>query len=157
MTWCKETDYLRCTPSFSGQARYDHVLFNDNEGKIGFAQLVLTFLFEQEGQMIPIALIQQLDVPTAHRSKKDCHLGLHRLRERPRSQCDFIYLRSVVRGALITRDQDHDRDWFLVDAVDQDMFLRVKKMWPERRLELVTVCSSFLVRFLSPPVSDYSR
>lgn len=63
MTWFKETDYLRCSPMFSGQPRYDGVLFNEGEGETGFGKLLFTFIIDIDGKSIPMALIQQLDIP----------------------------------------------------------------------------------------------
>ncbi|OJA17542.1 hypothetical protein AZE42_04203 [Rhizopogon vesiculosus] len=48
------------------------------------------------------------------------------VRARPRAEAQFIPLQSIIRGALLV--QDAYFDFLVVDAVDSDMFLRVKKM-----------------------------
>ncbi|KAG1785725.1 uncharacterized protein HD556DRAFT_1450479 [Suillus plorans] len=60
----------------------------------------------------------------------DQELRLTRLRARPASLSEFITLHSIICGALLIPDFAHDGDYFLVDTVDTDMFLRTSTLLP---------------------------
>jgi hypothetical protein len=42
-----------------------------------------------------------------------------------------IPLTCIIRGAVLVEDIKHKDDYFVIDTVDEDMFLRVKKMYYE--------------------------
>ncbi|KIP01685.1 hypothetical protein PHLGIDRAFT_80257, partial [Phlebiopsis gigantea 11061_1 CR5-6] len=131
VTWRQERDYLRCSPMFHHQPRYDGIIFLDAEGLYAFAKLVFVFVCIVPGPggtekvKVPMALVQTCE--HAIRRHVDHDLGLYPLRMRDRSYCRIIPLRSVVRGALLYKDSDPKRPhhYFAVDIVDSDMFLRV--------------------------------
>jgi hypothetical protein len=39
-----------------------------------------------------------------------------------------IPLDSIVRGAVLVKDTKYDGDYFLIDTLDEDMYLRVRKL-----------------------------
>ena len=47
---------------------------------------------------------------------------------RPRSQCEVIPLRAIIRGALLVMDPKYRGDYFVIDTIDTDMYLRVAAM-----------------------------
>jgi hypothetical protein len=74
------------------------------------------------------ALILPMDSPIGPRRIVDQDLGLTRLRARPLVSSEFIPLQSIIRGALLVPDFDNYKDFFLVDLVDTDMFLRAQRL-----------------------------
>lgn len=132
MTWRQETDYLRCNPSFHGVPRFDGVLVELGEGHVMFGKLLFVFACEIDTELQPFALILPLDAPIGVQLRKDKQLGLHRLRARNRSQSIFIPIRSIIRGALITDDPLVYNDYFLIDVVDTDWFLRSRRIFSDQ-------------------------
>lgn len=136
VTWTSCEDYLRCAPLFYGQPRYDGIMVSvagDQLNNVLFGQLVFSFLCKVgNGDTEPIALIWPMDIPSDSQNphaRKDRHLGLFRLRARPRAQCRFVSLRSTIRGAMLVNSYDTAGDFFVVDLVDSDMFLRLKEVF----------------------------
>ena len=85
------------------------------------------FLCVVDSKVYPLALIHPYDAGIqGPRCRKDKDLELLRVRVRPRVQAEFISLHSVIRGALLIQDFDSDSDYFVVDTVDTDMFLRLR-------------------------------
>lgn len=125
VTYETETDYLRCNPKFHGNPRYDGVIINTGQ-KVIFAKLVFIFEYSFEGITEPLALVWPLDAPTGPRSRKDKELGLIRVRAVPRVDCEFIPVQSIIRGAMLVDDPDAADEFFVVDVVDTDMFMRMK-------------------------------
>lgn len=76
---------------------------------------------------LSLALVLPLDAPIGPRHIIDRDLRLTRLRARPAASSEFIPVRSIIRGALLIPDFDTNSDFFLVDYVDTDMFLRTER------------------------------
>ncbi|KAJ7720432.1 hypothetical protein B0H16DRAFT_1432379 [Mycena metata] len=127
--WKDETDYLRCNPSFHNHERYDAALVKTTTGTI-FVRLVFVFTWTSDGKTYPFALVQPLDLGIGQRSAKDKALHFYRVREKPRHRCEFISVHSIIRGALLAPDFDKKGDYFAVDGVDSDMFLRLMELYP---------------------------
>ena len=134
VTWRLSTDYLRANPSFHGQPRYDYVLVNAS--KPFFAQLLYIFTCSINGNNYPIALIQPYEVVTLrNRPSQDKELGLLRVQRENAAKTEFISLRTIIRGALLAAaepDAAYLNDRLVVDDVDEDMFLRVRDLFPGR-------------------------
>ncbi|OSC97911.1 hypothetical protein PYCCODRAFT_1418559 [Trametes coccinea BRFM310] len=135
--WKLETDYLRCSPSFYGSERYDHVIYKPSgEETYRFGCLRLLIIYELRGTNYPIAYIEELDVVQGVRRRIDRDLGLCRIRRRVNTParahegCIFISARSIVRGVLVMPDHAREGDFFVVDTVDGDMFLRMRQHFP---------------------------
>ncbi|KAF7378401.1 hypothetical protein MSAN_00266700 [Mycena sanguinolenta] len=128
--WADDTDYLRCSPSFHNQERYDAALVKTTTGNI-FVRLAFVFTCTIEDKTYPFGLVQALDVGTGRRSAKDKALSFYHIRERPRKECEFISVYSIIRGALLAPDFDKRGDYLVIDVVDSDMFLRLKEMYPQ--------------------------
>ena len=60
----------------------------------------------------------------------DRSLSIYRWHMRPRSQCEVIPLHNITRGALLVSDPKYKGDYFVIDTVDDDMYLRVMDMLP---------------------------
>ncbi|KAJ7280986.1 hypothetical protein C8J57DRAFT_1564409 [Mycena rebaudengoi] len=130
--WEDYADYLRCSPDFYGHPRYDVVIIKTVSGTM-FARLIFVFGFKVKDKIHCFALIQPLDSGTGPLSPKDKALGFYRVREKPRRDSEFIPVESIIRGALLASDPDKNGDFLVVDVVDNDMFLRLQSMYPQRR------------------------
>ncbi|KAI0324005.1 hypothetical protein GY45DRAFT_1314512 [Cubamyces sp. BRFM 1775] len=96
----------------------------DYESRVGFAQLRLVFICEFEKTAYPIALVSNFDVATTRIPAMDADLGLHRVRQS--ADPVFIPATSIIRGALLSDAfTAGQRDRFVIDTVDGDMFLRL--------------------------------
>ena len=123
VNWQDSADLLRCNKSFHHQPRYDHVLII-TEGRAFFAQLLSLFQFQTDTRSHSLALVQVYGRPPGSIRRKDRDLGLYRIRVK-NSPFAIIALESIVRGALLVKDPDTPGDYFVVDTVDGDMFLRM--------------------------------
>ena len=121
-----KTDYLRCNPNFSGRPRYDFIIVRLQQGCI-FAQLVFAFICHVSGKNYHLALIQPLDKKSRASTRViDQSLSINRWNIRPRNRCEVIPLDCIVRGAVLVADAKYKGDYFVIDTLDEDMFLRVK-------------------------------
>ena len=128
VTWELELDRLRCNPSFYGRPRYDTILYMTDKGA-AFGKLVYAFVCEVKEERFGIAYVQGLDAGVGTRGKrKDRELGLYRLRAKPRSQCEFIPVEAIVRGALVVDNPNDHEEYFVVDTIDQDIFVRIMEL-----------------------------
>ena len=127
VAWNVCTDYLRCSPSFFGKPRNDCVLLRTVE-KLIFACLAFIFVIQIHGVFCPIVLVEPFDLYLGPTRRKDKELGLFRLGIKESSE--FMPLQSILRGSLIVKDFDTNRDgeFIVVDVIDGDMFLRIKGM-----------------------------
>ena len=78
-------------------------------------------------QTHPIAYVRSYCRPSGQVRRKDKDLGLYRVRVKA-NPYDIISVQSIVRGALLVQDSDNPDDYFVVDTVDADMFLRMKSL-----------------------------
>ena len=124
VNWQDDTNLLRCNESFHHQPRYDHVLVASEDGGLFFAQLLCLFQFYTDTQSYNLALIQTYGQPSGSIRRKDRDLGLHRLwlKNNPYA---IITVESIVRGVLLVEDATIQGDYFVVDTIDGDMFLRM--------------------------------
>jgi hypothetical protein len=129
--WCIRTDYLRCNPSFHGSERRDFVLINHPRLGHFFGQLVRLFTCEVGSCDYPLALVQPLTQESsrsAETKRNDRNLSIHRWHMQPRTRCEVIPLNTIIRGALLVADKKYKGDYFVVDTVDDDMYLRIRGM-----------------------------
>jgi hypothetical protein len=127
--WRQASNYLRCNPRFHGHLRQDFVIIEGGLGGPIFAQLLFVFKCTIAAKEYSLALVQSYDehIPASERPKKDADLDLFRVRARPRKSSEFIFLDSIIRGALLVDsfDSEHGDEKLVVDIVDTDMFLRL--------------------------------
>jgi hypothetical protein len=101
-----------------------------------FAQLLFLFKFVVAEREYPLALILPFDqpIPARDRPKKDVDLGFLRVRARPHKLAEFIFVESIIRGALLVNsfDSDHGDESFVIDTIDTDMFLRLRDFYTRR-------------------------
>ena len=113
---------------FSGRLRYDFVIANLQQGP-AFVQLVFVFTCRVSGQDYRLALVQQLGKASrANTNTVDKKLSIRRLQIRARTRCEVIPLDCIVRGAVLVKDPEYSMDYFVMDTLDEDMFLRVKQL-----------------------------
>ena len=127
MTCEESTDYLRCNPSFHGNPRYDAVIVQTVKGLI-FGILICVVNYAVEGRDYPTALILPCDTPTGRLLRKDIDLGFTRVRRKARESSEFISVHSIIRGAVLVPAFDKEGDFLVMDILDADMFVRIKKM-----------------------------
>lgn len=126
--WHIKTDYLRCNPNFNGHPRYDFIIADRPQGHI-FAQLVFVFVCRVNGREYHLALVQPLEKKSrANTRSVDKSLSIFRWHIRDRNRCEVIPVDCIVRGALLVADTKFKGDYFVIDTLDEDMFIRVKKM-----------------------------
>ena len=126
--WYVKTDYLRCNPKFCGNPRYDFVIVNLPRGRV-FAQLVLVFVCQVNGRDYHLALVQLLEKQSRATTRVvDRSLSIHRWHIRAWNRCEVIPLDSIIRGAVLVADTRYAGDYFVIDTLDEDMFLRVNTM-----------------------------
>ena len=137
ITWKQLADHLRCSPSFFGQPRYDGVIYQKDgdvlagTGVFGFARLVFIFTISVLEVSYALALVQRMDI--AKMRRVDRELSLFRIRTRPKAMFSFIPVRSLVRGAFLFPVPDRKSlEFFVVDAIDADMFVRIKEIYDSR-------------------------
>ena len=93
-----------------------------------FGILICIISYSIGDKNYPTALIQPCDAPTGRLRKKDIDLRFLRVRSKPRNRAEFVSLRSIIRGALLVPAFDKDEEYLVLDVVDADMFVRVRKM-----------------------------
>ena len=126
--WTIRTDYLRCSPEFSGRPRYDFVILKLSQGCV-LAELVFIFVCRVGGQEYCLALVQRLTKSSRGGVKEvDKKLSIYRWEIRPRTRCEVISVDSIVRGAVLVKDPKYKGDYFVIDTLDEDMFLRMKQL-----------------------------
>ncbi|KAF8147227.1 hypothetical protein K438DRAFT_1626454 [Mycena galopus ATCC 62051] len=122
--WRSARDILRCNPHFHGAPRFDSVIYEDNDDPLAMGQFHFVFRCHLPGDVtLDLAMIRPFR-KTAWRpnTRTDCPL-----RERlPLKKCHFIALEHIVRGALLSpifggKDGMH----YIIDCIDEDMYLRV--------------------------------
>ena len=137
ITWKKLTDHLRCSPLFFGHPRYDGVIYQ-KDGDVfagtavfGFARLVFVFTISVQEVSYALALVQRMDIANVRRVDRD--LSLFRIRTRPKGMFSFIPVRSLVRGAfLFPVPERKSLEFFVIDAIDADMFVRINEIFANR-------------------------
>lgn len=132
VSWEQEVDYLRCSPSFHNQERHDGVLFKTVDG-FAFGTLLLVLICRVGTQLYPVCVIRRRE---AYRrtTAKDRELGFCRIRARPEDQVsayEFIFVCSIVRGALLIEDHERELESLVFDILDEDIFLRCRDIFPQ--------------------------
>lgn len=120
------TDYVRCSPMFHNAPQYNSVMISTQDGTM-FARLIFIFTCIVGDTNHSIALIQACDITVQNRPLKDRHLGFLRVRAQPRHKSEFVFVDSIIRGALLIEDGSWPGDFLLVDSIDTDMFLQMQK------------------------------
>ena len=125
--WKLSTDHLRCNPSFFGHPRYDSILFQDSETETAFARIsfIFTCKVPHVTQALGFAFIRPYMAKTGNPRSIDRDLKLKRVKLVPCSQCTFIPLCSIIRGAVLAPDNDRQDEYLVVDHLDGDMYLRM--------------------------------
>ena len=123
VTWQDEVDYLRCNKSFFNQPRFDYVIVV-TESETFISQLLCLFKLQVETYSYSLALVRVFGQPPGRMRRRDKDLGLHRVRIKA-SPYRVIMVKSIVRGTLLVQDPNTPDEYFIVDTLDGDMFLRV--------------------------------
>ena len=85
------------------------------------------FICRVSGQDYRLALVLPLKkFPRPTTRDDDKALSIHRWRAQDRDKCRIIPLDSIIRGAVLVKDPAHTKDYFVIDVLDGDMYLRVK-------------------------------
>ena len=94
-----------------------------------FAQLAFVFVCWVGGHDYHLALVRSLEKKSRSNTKIiDKNLSISRWHIQPRDRCKVIPLNYIVRGAVLVEDAQYSGDYFVIDTLNEDMFLRVHKM-----------------------------
>lgn len=131
-----ERNLLRVNPNFHNKEHFDAALIQVDGKQAIFVRLLFIFGIHYEGQLYHIALVLPMDIPCMQTNRgRDRKLRIRRVCPRPRALSAFIDVESIIRGALLTKNEGSNAGEYLVNHfIDQDMWLR---MLPEHT-ELVT-------------------
>jgi hypothetical protein len=93
-------------------------------------RLVFLFTYKVGTSVHPLALVQALDRHpcTGDVRNIDKKLSILRWNLRPQTRCEVVPIDTIVCGAVLIPDMKYAGDYFVVDTLDADMFLRVKVM-----------------------------
>lgn len=127
VTGMLKTDLLRCSSSFRGKPRFDSVIIS-YRGKTRLARLVFVFSCVVGRERYPTALVQILGPLSGARRRVDQDLSLYRVRMPVREKVTFIPVENIIRGAYLWEVDKGSEDFFVVDTIDGDMFLRVRQI-----------------------------
>ncbi|KIO04410.1 hypothetical protein M404DRAFT_143459 [Pisolithus tinctorius Marx 270] len=129
VTWNQCTDRLRCNPSFFGVPRYDCALIQYTETETAFVRLICMFscVIPDIGSM-EFILAQPFTTRIGPARTIDRDLRLKCVKSVPWAASIFIPLCSIIRGAVLAPDTEHDDEFFVVEQLDSDMFLRTQAM-----------------------------
>ncbi|KAG2355792.1 hypothetical protein BDR07DRAFT_1453666 [Suillus spraguei] len=116
--WRQCKDLLQCNSEFFGSPRYDCVMVQTDNQPF-FAHLIFMFGCSIGETNLSLALIDPYNVGIGVHSKHDTDLGLWRVRARPRL---------IIQGTALASDPGRQGDYFIINMVDADMFLRVKSL-----------------------------
>lgn len=126
--WRQATDLLRCNPDFYNHPRYDHIVIQSDVatqlGNVIIAKLAFIFRVKFNNKAYDLALVRPLD-KRVRQTPKDKDLRFTRLKAQTPKEGRFIFLQSIIRGALVVEDFSVDDEYLLVDTIDADMFLRI--------------------------------
>ncbi|KAJ7480474.1 hypothetical protein B0H11DRAFT_1724784 [Mycena galericulata] len=120
--WNHGRDILRCNPMFHGRQRYDSVIYEARGDDLAMGQLELVFRCHLPRKVtLDLAMIHPYRKSTwAARTRTDCPM-----REWSIGSI-FIALEHVTRGALLCPVFGAPREvFYVIDCVDEDMFLRI--------------------------------
>ena len=74
--WTVKTDYLRCSPQFHRDPRYNFVIMHPPTGDLAFAQLVLVFVIQVREKDYHLVLVQPMDQPSQPQDIKEVDRAL---------------------------------------------------------------------------------
>ncbi|KAK1215699.1 hypothetical protein PQX77_021704 [Marasmius sp. AFHP31] len=110
--WEVQCDFIRAHPDFFRNKRYDAC--------------------EVQSEDYEFALIQPYDAPTGSKQVVERDMGLYRVRARPRKDSQFVPARTIIRGAVLVEKYGQNfgtEDYFVMDDIDEDMFLRMQVLY----------------------------
>ncbi|KAJ7107587.1 hypothetical protein C8R44DRAFT_941295, partial [Mycena epipterygia] len=125
--WRGARDILRCNPHFHGAPRFDSVIYEDGNDSLAMGQFHFVFRCHLPGgAAIDLAMVQPYGrTAWQPNTRTDCPVRL----KLPLKSCHFVALEHIVRGALLApifggKDSMH----YIIDCVDEDMYLRVNNI-----------------------------
>ena len=93
----------------------------------GTAEARPFFTCKIKEQNCQLALVQPFKKHVRAATKEDDKaLSIHRWQAQSRERCQVIPLDCIIRGAVLVKDPTHAADYFVIDMLDSDMYLRVK-------------------------------
>ncbi|KAH9476946.1 hypothetical protein JR316_0010862 [Psilocybe cubensis] len=131
VTWKPEINRLRCNPNFNKKPRFDNVLVKVGDGTM-IAQLVFVFTAQIGKNSSPWALIHPFNAFIGQPTKYETDLQLYRVHAKIRSAAQFIPVEDIIRGVMLIPTYKKEDDYYIFDLVDEDLFVRVRKLWNSR-------------------------
>ncbi|KIJ59110.1 hypothetical protein HYDPIDRAFT_177922 [Hydnomerulius pinastri MD-312] len=125
--WKVHTDHLCCNPAFFDSSRYDCTLIQLTNEKTAFARLIFMFTCTVPNiSSFQFTLIQPYTAGIGAARRFDRDMELTRVKAVPHASSIFVPLKSIICGVVLVPDTDHDDEFFVVNHLDSDMFLRVQ-------------------------------
>ncbi|KAG2148370.1 hypothetical protein BD769DRAFT_1624790 [Suillus cothurnatus] len=111
------------------RVNYESLVFIQTQNGIILGRLVFLFQCAIGNDILSLALIHPFDAPTGPQPRQDKQLNLLRVHAQPCAKAEFFSVQSIICGALLVQDSgSNPLDYFVVDTIDTDMFLRVREM-----------------------------
>ncbi|KAJ6534560.1 hypothetical protein B0H10DRAFT_1935182 [Mycena sp. CBHHK59/15] len=126
VNWELARDILRCNPCFHSRPRYDSIIYEGQDDNLAMGQLKLVFRCHLPQKVsLDLAMIQPYRKSSwVARTPTDCPI-----REWNPGSMIFIALEHVTRGVLLCPIFGASREvFYVVDCIDEDMFLRVNQI-----------------------------
>ncbi|TFK59648.1 hypothetical protein BDN72DRAFT_890374 [Pluteus cervinus] len=124
-----DCDRLRCSPMFHGHPRYDSVMINQDPEPPILGKLVFLFAYTVNEIEVPLALVQLYEIYDIE-SEVEIDLEMIRLHLPLDAPALLLPITSFIRGACVSPAFDAPNDYYLLDVVDTDMFLRTRRSYP---------------------------
>ncbi|KAH6871585.1 hypothetical protein BKA70DRAFT_1130952 [Coprinopsis sp. MPI-PUGE-AT-0042] len=131
------TDFLRMNQKFHDQERYDSCLIDVDGRRQVFAQMVVILGMMVSGQEVLLLVLIPYDdtlteasgAATRAKARRDEAFEFIRVRQRLQAKAVVVFAETIIRGALLVKDFSNEagRDFLVVDIVDADMFMRMKR------------------------------
>lgn len=128
MDWRQVTDHLRCSPMFHKAPRFDCALVQLTADKTIFVRLIFMWTCHipaARADSFDFALVLPFTPRAGNSSRTDRELRLHRVKAEPRSNPMIIPVTSIIRGALLAPDSSRKNEFFVIDHLDGDMYIRL--------------------------------
>ncbi|KAI0684472.1 hypothetical protein BC835DRAFT_1293143 [Cytidiella melzeri] len=136
VSWKTAMDHLYCKTHQDYEVeRFDCALVHMSDTKVMYCRLVRILVYFTGEQKFALALVQPMISTIVQRG--DAELGLCRLWEKSRQDSMVVPARSIIRGAVLVPDCEHNGEYTLIDCLDTDQFLRSMPLFPNRDMEML--------------------
>lgn len=125
--WRSARDILCCNPRFHGALRFDSVIYEAQDDPVAMGQLELLFRCQlPDGDCLDLAMIRPFRKSSwKPKTRTDCPIR----ESTSAGNSMFIALTHVIRGVLLCPIfGGRPGVFYVIDCVDEDMYLRIHKI-----------------------------